>query len=234
MVYFHKVDQINLEFYGTAESFHEKDLINSSGSLNLTFAKPSLTGSYLVDNELHKIIDFFIRDYIDEWYKAEISSKEEFIKILRSKIYTGIRYVNSRYNYTYIYRYVIDLNIKNITYSLKDTDWENFFTYLSHNLVVQMRLFKKAKEKHNQMKSTSTSLSSLSSNDENISQSAEFSSSNSNHHHHNNGSHHLVEIFFDLEAEIEKVICRDQVSTDLNDIDQNEHSKSGLNFPVIL
>lgn len=86
-----------MEFCGTIESLVEKDLINLNGSLNGSYVKPSLTGSYLIDNELHKIIDYLIRDYVDGWYKSDISSKEEFTKILRAKIYNAIHYFNSRW-----------------------------------------------------------------------------------------------------------------------------------------
>lgn len=68
---------------------------NSIGSINSVSIKPSLTGSYQIDDELHKIIDLIIRDYIDAWYKTDISSKEDFSKTIRVTIYNAVRYVNS-------------------------------------------------------------------------------------------------------------------------------------------
>lgn len=56
--------------------------------------KPSLTGSYLVDDEIHKIIELIMRDFIDVWYKNEISSKDDFRLTIRTIIYSSIRYVN--------------------------------------------------------------------------------------------------------------------------------------------
>ena len=79
----------------THESSNESELINSTGSVSSAMIKPSLTGSYLIDDELHKIIDLIIRDYVEAWYKTDISNKEEFIKTVRISIYNAVRYVNS-------------------------------------------------------------------------------------------------------------------------------------------
>jgi hypothetical protein len=79
------------------ESSNESELINSTGSVSSAMIKPSLTGSYLIDDELHKIIDLIIRDYVEVWYKADISNKEDFIKTIRVSIYNAVRYVNSWY-----------------------------------------------------------------------------------------------------------------------------------------
>ena len=83
--------------------------------------------------------------------------------------------------------------------SLKQTDWEQFLlNIIAHNLVVQMRLLKKAKEKRNQSKTTKNSK-----NDEKplLIPAAQ-------------NETNLIELFFDLEAEIEKGVCRDQISYD--------------------
>ena len=63
-------------------------------SINSLNIKPSLTGLYLVDDELHKLIDLIIRDFIDEWYKKEISNKEDFANYIRVLIYYSIRQIN--------------------------------------------------------------------------------------------------------------------------------------------
>lgn len=53
--------------------------------------KPSLTDSYLIDDEIHKIIELVIRDYVDSWYKTEISGKEDFSQLIRILIYNSIK-----------------------------------------------------------------------------------------------------------------------------------------------
>jgi len=59
--------------------------------------KPALTGSYIIDDEIHKIIDLIMRDYIDVWYKNEISSRNDFRQTIRFTIHNIIRYLNSWY-----------------------------------------------------------------------------------------------------------------------------------------
>jgi len=83
---------------------------------------------------------------------------------------------------------------------------------IAHNLVVQMRLLKKAKEKRTQSAKNSKSeekpaLIPAAQNEIN-----------------------LIELFFDLEAEIEKGICRDQISYD--SIDKEHGIISFSNFTV--
>jgi hypothetical protein len=34
---------------------------------NHSGAKPALTGSYLIDDELHQLIELILRDYVDVW-----------------------------------------------------------------------------------------------------------------------------------------------------------------------
>lgn len=75
----------------SSNSVNSKFDQKSISSLNI---KPSLTGLYLVDDELHKIIDLIIRDFIDEWYKKEISNKEDFANYIRVLIYYSIRQIN--------------------------------------------------------------------------------------------------------------------------------------------
>ncbi len=84
---------------------------------------------------------------------------------------------------------------------------------VSHNLVVQMRLFKKAKDKQNIL---------------NLSNDEDFLETKYKSNFQNESN--LVEIFFDLEAEIEKIICRDQVSNDSKE--DPEFSKNCLNSLV--
>ena len=35
-----------------------------------------------------------MRDFVESWYKAEISSKEDFTQTIKSTIHNAIRYVN--------------------------------------------------------------------------------------------------------------------------------------------
>lgn len=100
--------------------------------------KPALTGSYLIDDEIHQLIELILRDYIDVWYKNEISSKEDFKQSIRLYIYNAVRY---------------------ITYCLREVDWEQFImNILVHNLVFQMRMLKKAKEKRSKLAQDNTLL----------------------------------------------------------------------------
>lgn len=130
--------------------------IKSENLLGLT--RKIITNSNSIDDELNAVIDLIIHDFIESWYKTQISNKNEFcveIKELLSQVFT------------------------HLTIFSKNIDWEQFIlNTLANNFVTHMRLFKKAKEKTK--KST----------DELI----------------------LIDTFFDLEAEFEKGVCRDEIS----------------------
>jgi sorting nexin-13 len=154
--------------------------------------KPSLTGSYMVDDELHMIIELFIRDYVDSWYKTNISSKDDFTQLVRLNVYNAIRHFNL---------------------CLKSLDCEHFLmNILAHNLVIQMRILKKSKEKvssaSNSIKNNIIASSILNSD---TTSSAKLLLSASQSIAAQNESN-LIDTFFDLEAEIEKNVCRDQIS----------------------
>lgn len=85
---------------------------------------------------------------------------------------------------------------------------------IAHNLVVQMRLLKKAKEKRNQTKTTK---SSSKNEDKPVNSSGGSNSNGSSMPTVAQNETNLIELFFDLEAEIEKGFCRDQISFDSAD-----------------
>ncbi|CAF0922022.1 unnamed protein product [Brachionus calyciflorus] len=161
-------------------------------SINSLSIKPSLTGLYLVDDELHRIIDLIIRDFIDEWYKNEISGRDEFSNYIRNLIYYSIRQTNQ---------------------CLKLIDWENFFTnVLAQNLVVQIRMFKKAREKlkkNQKSESINPALNLKNQSNETLFKNAQSIAQNN--------QKSLVEGFFDIEADFEKGICRDNLCIDLRE-----------------
>lgn len=98
---------------------------------------------------------------------------------------------------------------------MKQTDWEQFLlNIIAHNLVLQMRLLKKAKEKRNKLKAASTATTNAL-DKEQLNQTA-INESN------------LIDMFFDLEAELEKGICRDQVSFDSGDTEQGLSNKQSF------
>jgi hypothetical protein len=112
-----------LSFKTATASAFQVGALSSSSSTNKPFqvAKPDLTGSYQIDDELHKIIELIIRDYIDVWYKNNISSRDQFPKNVKNAIYDAIR---------------------NVTLSLKTIDWEMFLmNQLAHNLVSEQPRF---------------------------------------------------------------------------------------------
>lgn len=91
-------------------------------------------------------------------------------------------------------------------FSLKQVDWEHFLlNIVAHNLVVQMRLLKKTKEKliDKKKREANTTL-------------ADDAAQNQSYFNETL----LVDVFFDLEAEIENDICRDQISFESNDREQ--------------
>lgn len=80
-----------------------------------------------------------------------------------------------------------------------------------------MRLLKKAKEKRNKLKAASTATTATTNalDKEQLNQTA-INESN------------LIDMFFDLEAELEKGICRDQVSFDSGDTEQGLSNKQSF------
>ncbi len=82
-------------FRDSTNSLHKQ--LDNRSLQNYGVTKPALTGSYLIDDEIHKIIDLIMRDYIDIWYKNEISSRDDFRQTIRSAIHNAIRYIHSWY-----------------------------------------------------------------------------------------------------------------------------------------
>ena len=172
--------------------FDQKSILN---------LKPTLTDSYLVDDELHKIIELVIRDFIEAWYRPNISHNEEFSQSIRILIYNAIRQINQ---------------------CLKTVDWEQFFlSFLAQNLLIQMRMFKKARDKvkvHTSATTNSivnnasvklTSFKSINSNSQATNE-AIFCTLQSIG---NANEASLNDLFFELESELEINVCRDCVSS---------------------
>ena len=174
-------------------------------------AKPSLTGSYRIDDELHQIIELLLRDYCDYWYRENISNREEFIQALRIALFNAMRYASS---------------------CLKTIDWEHFFmNIVAHNLVIQMRLLKKAREKRNTLNSSGANAQAFnllsgtagsSSSTIKIPKSTLVSAAHTAAHANESM---LIEVFFDLEAELEKNMCRDDITFNSS---EKEHGKEHL------
>ena len=92
--------------------------------------------------------------------------------------------------------------------SVRNIDWEQFITNtLANSFVLHMRMFKKSKDKLNGMKATLSTqttgsvpltMSQQQLNDENF----------------------IVETFFDLEADFERGVCRDEISNGANGKEQ--------------
>lgn len=75
-------------------SLDSSSIKSDQKSIDPLSIKPSLSGVYLVDEELHKIIDLLIRDFVDYWFKANISKREDFSKHIRALIYFSIKQIN--------------------------------------------------------------------------------------------------------------------------------------------
>ncbi|CAF3638893.1 unnamed protein product [Adineta steineri] len=118
-----------------------------------------LTGITDIDEPLYELIDLFVRDYIEIWYKTQISSDELFIKDVKNGIYITIRHLSER---------------------LREIDWLDFCTgTIVDSFATHVRLYRKAKERMRMEHSTD-----------------------------------IRSCFFDLEAEYERGICRDDVCMD--------------------
>ncbi|CAF2367357.1 unnamed protein product [Rotaria sp. Silwood2] len=130
----------------------------------LKTSKPStervpLTGITDIDEPLYELIDLFVRDYIEIWYKTQLSSEESFIDDVKNGIYTTIRHLSER---------------------LREIDWLEFCTgTIVDSFATHVRLYRKAKERLRLEQSTD-----------------------------------IRSCFFDLEAEYERGICRDEVCMD--------------------
>ena len=44
-----------------------------------------------------QLVDLFVRDYVENWYKTQLSSDEAFIQDVKNGIYTSIRHLAERY-----------------------------------------------------------------------------------------------------------------------------------------
>ncbi|CAF3700113.1 unnamed protein product [Rotaria sp. Silwood1] len=136
---------------------HINDVDNDSPSrLN---DRVSLTGIPVIDEQLYEAIDLFVRDYVEVWYKTQLSSDESFIRDVKNGIYITIQHLAER---------------------LREIDWLDFCTgTVVDSFATHVRLYRKAKERMRLEQSTDIRV-----------------------------------CFFDLEAEYERGICRDEVCMD--------------------
>ncbi|CAF1121477.1 unnamed protein product [Rotaria sp. Silwood1] len=119
----------------------------------------SLTGIPVIDEQLYEAIDLFVRDYVEVWYKTQLSSDESFIRDVKNGIYITIQHLAER---------------------LREIDWLDFCTgTVVDSFATHVRLYRKAKERMRLEQSTDIRV-----------------------------------CFFDLEAEYERGICRDEVCMD--------------------
>ncbi|CAF3745883.1 unnamed protein product [Rotaria socialis] len=156
-------DKIKTAFIQSKLFIRISDLQNDSSS-SLKKSKSSterapLTGISDIDEPLYELVDLFVRDYIEIWYKTQISSDESFIDDVKSGIYTTIRHLSER---------------------LREIDWLDFCTgTIVDSFATHVRLYRNAKERLRLEQSTD-----------------------------------IRSCFFDLEAEYERGICRDEVCMD--------------------
>lgn len=135
-----------------------------------------------------------IRDYVDSWYKRHISDTEEFAQYVRWTIYNALRRLN---------------------HSLKTIDWEQFFlNFVAPNSLIQMRMFKRARENAHKTSKASLNL--------NLSSATTFriqlqTLMNAVESYQASSELNLIEQFFDIEVDAEKDICRDTISTSSSD-----------------
>lgn len=95
---------------------------------------------------------------------------------------------------------------------MKNIDWENFIiNTLANNFVLHMRIYKKAKEKLRADKQNNNNSNLLNSSNLNSTPSSSA-----------NDDLNLIETFFDIEADIEKSICRDEISQNSNGKEQGK------------
>jgi len=118
-----------------------------------------LTGIDEIDQSLFELIDLFVRDHVEIWYKTQISSDESFISDVKNGLYIAIRHLTER---------------------LKQIDWFDFSTgTIVDSFATHIRLYRKAKERMSLEHSTD-----------------------------------IRSCFFDVEAEYERGICRDEICLD--------------------
>jgi len=118
-----------------------------------------ITGSALIDETIHEMIDYILRDYIHSWHD-HITEDDEFVHELRLTIQETLVTLSSR---------------------VKEIDWIPYITTaLVDDAASHLRLFRQstAKVKDNPL------------------------------------GNDLISVFFDLEASMEKNLCRDMVCTD--------------------
>ncbi|CAF4719162.1 unnamed protein product [Rotaria sp. Silwood1] len=156
-------DKIRTAFIQSKLFFRISDFqYDSSSSLkssNSSTQHVPLTGISDIDEPLYELIDLFVRDYIEIWYKTQLSSDESFINDVKNGIYTTIRHLSER---------------------LHEIDWLDFCTgTIVDSFATHVRLYRKAKERLRLEQSTD-----------------------------------IRSCFFDLEAEYERGICRDDVCMD--------------------
>jgi hypothetical protein len=87
---------------------------------------------------------------------------------------------------------------------MKNIDWENFIiNTMANNFLLHMRIYKKAKERLRLDKQANSNLINSSASNQSV-----------------NEDLSLIELFFDVEADIEKGICRDEISQNSNGKEQ--------------
>jgi hypothetical protein len=92
---------------------------------------------------------------------------------------------------------------------MKSIDWENFIiNTMANNILLHMRIHKKAKERLRLDKQANSNLINSSASNQSV-----------------NEDLSLIELFFDVEADIEKGICRDEISQNSNGKEQGNNLK---------
>ncbi|XP_034946039.1 sorting nexin-13-like [Chelonus insularis] len=187
----------------------------SKSTVTFTLDK-RVTGSHIIDESLQEILDFIMRDYVEPWYGV-LTDDEEFTKSVRDTAQK------------------IAINIAN---RVKDVDWIPYLTTrLVDDAASHMRLYRQARAKMKQIKSSKGSSSSSTSSGTpkkspthrrnksetdiswysqskfyipNLTSLTEPIDSNAAE----NDEEKLEKIFFDLEVQMENnLICRDLVCT---------------------
>jgi hypothetical protein len=150
----------------------------------------------------------FLHDFIETWYKTNISSKNDFCQDIRLAVHNIIRYLTLWYFFFKFFFCKKNLQVFYVKFSMKNIDWETFIlNTLANNFVLHMRIYKKAKEK-------------LKNEKQNGANTINNSNLNSTSNTITNDDLNLIEMFFDVEADIEKGICRDEISQNSNGKEQ--------------
>ncbi|CAF3462425.1 unnamed protein product [Rotaria socialis] len=113
-------------------AYNKRKLITHIGDIDTdsslrTNDRVPLTGIPVIDEPLSEAIDLFVRDYIEVWYKTQVSSDESFIRDVKNGIYITIQHLAER---------------------LREIDWLDFCTgTVVDSFATHVRLYRKAKER---------------------------------------------------------------------------------------